>query len=66
MDVVQCLLAECHADPNCINGDGSTPLSQTESSDIRQLLIQHGAVVTEFSPDTTVVVAETKAKGWHN
>ena len=28
-DAVECLLKECHADPNCTNKAGQTPLSLT-------------------------------------
>ena len=41
--MVECLLAECHVDPNLINGKGSPPLSLTHNTAIIRLLLQHGA-----------------------
>ena len=45
---MQCLLAECHADPNCTTGDGSTPLSLAGNTEIIRLLLRHGAVPTDL------------------
>ena len=45
---MQCLLAECHADPNCTTGDGSTPLSLARNTEIIRLLLRHGAVATDL------------------
>ena len=45
---MQCLLAECHADPNCILGGGSTPLSLAANTEIIRLLLRHGAVPTDL------------------
>ena len=45
---MQCLLAECHADPNCTTGDGSTPLSLAKNTEIIRLLLRHGAVATDL------------------
>ena len=42
-DLVECLLADCHVDPNITTGDGSPPLSLTHSTAIIRLLLQHGA-----------------------
>ena len=42
-DVVECLLADCHADPNFTTRDGSPPLSLTHNTAIIRLLLQHGA-----------------------
>ena len=47
--VVQCLLTECNADPNCTTGDGSTPLSLAKNTEIIRLLLGHGAVPTDLS-----------------
>ena len=46
--MVKCLLAECNADPNCTNGDGSTPLSLTRNTEIIRSLLPHGAVPTDL------------------
>ena len=48
-EVVQCLLTECNADPNCTTGDGSTPLSLAKNTEIIRLLLHHGAVPTDLS-----------------
>ena len=45
--VVQCLLAECHADPNCTTGKGPIPLYLTRNTEIIRLLLHHGAVTTD-------------------
>ena len=45
---MQCLLAECHADPNCTTGSGYTPLSLTRITTIIRLLLHHGAVLTDL------------------
>ena len=45
---MQCLLAECHADPNCTTGVGSTPLSLARNTEIIRLLLRHGAVATDL------------------
>ena len=45
--VVQCLLAECHADPNCTTGKGSIPLYLTRNTEIIRLLLRHGTVTTD-------------------
>ena len=45
---MQCLLAECHADPNCTTGDGSTPLSLAKNTEIIRLLLRHDAVATDL------------------
>ena len=46
--MVQYLLAECHADPNCTTGRGYTPLSLAENTEIIRLLLRHGAVPTDL------------------
>ena len=48
MSMVECLLTECHADPNCTNENGSTPLSLTHDTQIIRLLLQHGAVAADL------------------
>ena len=47
-DVVKCLLADCHVDPNFTTGKGSSPLSLTHSAAIIRLLLQHGAKAFDF------------------
>ena len=47
-EVVQCLLAECNADPNCTAINGSTPLSMTINTEIIRSLLCHGAVPTDL------------------
>ena len=47
-EVVQCLLAEGKADPNCTTGNGSTPLSLAKNTEIIRLLLGHGAVATDL------------------
>ena len=42
--MVECLLTECHADPNCTSEYGLTPLSLAYDTRIIRLLLQHGAV----------------------
>ena len=46
--VVECLLSECHADPNSTTRGGSTPLSLTRNTAIIRLLLQHGAVASNL------------------
>ena len=46
--MVECLLTQCHADPNCTRENGSTPLSLTQDTQIIRLLLQHGAVATDL------------------
>ena len=46
-DMVECLLADCHVNPNFTTGNGSPPLSLTHNTAIIRLLLQHGA--TEFN-----------------
>ena len=46
--VVECLLSECHADPNSTTRGGSTPLSLTQNTAIIRLLLQHGAVASNL------------------
>ena len=46
--MVKCLLTQCHADPNCTNKNGSTPLSLTQDTQIIRLLLQHGAVTANL------------------
>ena len=46
--MVQYLLAECHADPNCTTGNGTTPLSLAANTEIIRLLLRHGAVATDL------------------
>ena len=41
--VVECLLTECHSDPNCTDNE-DTPLAVAENTDVIRLLLQHGAV----------------------
>ena len=41
--MVECLLADCHVDPNITTGKGSPPLSLTDNTAIIRLLLQHGA-----------------------
>ena len=40
------LLSEAHCDPNCLDGNGKTPLQVTSNSKIMTILIEHGAKVT--------------------
>ena len=46
--MVECLLTQCHADPNCTSENGSTPLSLTHNTQIIRLLLQHGAVAADL------------------
>ena len=46
--MVECLLADCHVDPNFTTGNGSPPLSLTDNTAIIRLLLQHGAVVSDL------------------
>ena len=48
ISMVECLLTECHADSNCTNENGSTPLSLTQDTQIIRLLLQHGAVAADL------------------
>ena len=43
---VNILLSEAHCDPNCLDGNGKTPLQVTSNSKIMTILIEHGAKVT--------------------
>ena len=45
---MECLLSECHADPNSTTRDGSTPLSLARDTAIIRLLLQHGAVAADL------------------
>ena len=45
---MECLLSECHADPNSSTKDGSTPLSLARETAIIRLLLQHGAVAADL------------------
>ena len=47
-NIVECLLTQCHANPNCTNRIGFTPLSLTHDTRIIRLLLQHGAVATDL------------------
>ena len=40
---VNILLSEAHCDPNCLDGNGKTPLQVTSSSRILTKLLEHGA-----------------------
>ena len=46
--VVSFLLSECNADPNCTAGNGYTPMSLAESSEVVKLLLQHGGVTNNL------------------
>ena len=46
--VVEYLLKECHADPNCVTNAGYTPLSLTKNTVIIKLLLQHGATMSDM------------------
>ena len=48
-DVVECLLKECHADPNCTSKAGDTPLSLAKNTTIIKLLLQYGATLSDMS-----------------
>ena len=49
MGIVECLLTECHCDPNCISSKfGVTPLAVAQKTDIIRLLLQHGAVASDL------------------
>ena len=43
---VNILLSEAHCDPNCLDGNGKTPLQVTSSPRIMAKLIEHGAKMT--------------------
>ena len=43
---VNILLSEAHCDPNCLEGNGKTPLQVTSSPRIMTKLIEHGAKMT--------------------
>ena len=45
---VECLLTQCHAEPNCTSENGSTPLSLAQDTQIIRLLLQHGAVAADL------------------
>ena len=45
---MECLLSECHADPNITTKYGSTPLSLARDTAIIRLLLQHGAVAANL------------------
>ena len=45
---MECLLSECHADPNSTTTYGSTPLSLARDTAIIRLLLQHGAVAAHL------------------
>ena len=47
-NIVECLLTQCNANPNCTNRIGFTPLSLTNDTRIIRLLLQHGAVATDL------------------
>ena len=47
-NVAECLLIECHCDPNCTAKDGSTPLAVAKDTSIIRLLLQHGAMETDL------------------
>ena len=46
--VADCLLADCHCDPNCSNSNGATPLAMIREPNIIRLLLQHGAETTNL------------------
>ena len=46
--MVECLLADCHVDPNFTTVNGSPPLSMTDNTAIIRLLLQHGAKASDF------------------
>ena len=46
--MVECLLTECHSDPNCTTENGETPLALSQATNVIRLLLQHGAVVTDM------------------
>ena len=48
-DVVEYLLKECHADPNCTTKAGQTALSFTRDTSIIKLLLHHGATLSDMS-----------------
>ena len=43
---VNILLSEAHCDPNCLDGNGKTPLQVTSDSRIMTKLLEHGARMT--------------------
>ena len=57
--MVQCLLAECHADPNCTSVEGSTPLSLAKNKEIIRLLFYNGAVPTDLSKYSSLLPAQS-------
>ena len=53
--MVECLLTECHCDPNCTTSYGSTPLAMARNTDTIRLLLQHGAVATDVYKCSTIL-----------
>ena len=47
LQLVECLLTECHSDPNCATKHGETPLAMTYNTDVIRLLLQHGALAND-------------------
>ena len=48
VNAVECLLTECHCDPNCTAKDGSTPLAIAHHTTVIRLLLQYGAMATDL------------------
>ena len=54
-DVVECLLADFHVDPNLTTRYGSPPLSLTDNTAIIRLLLQHGAQPSDLYKCSSVL-----------
>ena len=53
--MVECLLADCHVNPNFTTRDHSPPLSLTEDTAIIRLLLQHGAKASDFYKHSSLI-----------
>ena len=47
-DLAECLLVDCHVDPNLTTAQGSPPLRLTNNTAIIRLLLQQGAKASDF------------------
>ena len=63
MKVVEYLLSELYVDPNCTTEKGSTPITLTRDTHIRELLLQYGAVLPEVSSISEVASVSTQRRG---
>ena len=71
VDIVNLLLTQCNADPNCTSSNGSTPLFVTESTPVIKLLLEYGAkppkvVMSGTTPPGNTGGAEKRAKSTIN